>query len=816
MPLTNVDRTAHGKQLLRSLRDVLPVLEERKRERERSQLETSPGIILEFESFAGFELALSRLDSSKGDIQLLNVRYAHDKTYATCFIPDGKLTTLTKKINAYVTENNPRSNEPKNQELAASIQSIGVAAIEALWTDSGNMPVLDAALWWEIWLRADGLSPANAFNRFHAAAKAFGIHLAQQRLVFPERIVVHIHSTKEQLASSFVLLNMIAEIRRADEPLTVPTNLKLAEQDDIVNALEGWIDAEATDVSVAIFDTGIFRTHPLIEPALSADDMHTVDPLWNRADHDGHGTRMAGLALYGCLYEAAAQPQQIRISYKLESVKILSPAALVGAGAVNEHEVLGRVVAQAVSRCEIAAPNRRRVICKAVTTKPRDNGEPSAYSAAIDQLAYGYAAEEGNATQEGRLFAISAGNVQPDDAWLTFPASNHRYSIEQPAQAWNVMTVGAYTNKDALPATPDYAGWQTLATRGELSPFSSTSNGWSRYWPVKPEVLFEGGNVAVDPSATITDQPNTLQMLTTSRGGSARPTIGFNMTSAATALAARLSARIMSTYPTVWAETVRGLVVHHADWTDIQKHRYLTDNRQETKLHLLRTCGYGIPDQDRAINSVRNGVTMMVQDSLQPYKIVKSAGKMNEMRLFELPWPQEQLLELGNTPVKLKITLSYFVEPSPGKRGWANKYRYASHGLRFALRRNNESAMEFNERINHALLDDEEDLIEGPQDTGWFLGANLQTLGSIHSDTWSGFASDLATRNLLAVYPVMGWWRQRPRLGKCTNRARFSLVISLEIPNTDIDLYQYIEQRLELPPIDLGDLDLDAGELELA
>ena len=39
----------------------------------------------------------------------------------------------------------------------------------------------------------------------------------------------------------------------------------------------------------------------------------------------------------------------------------------------------------------------------------------------------------------------------------------------------------------------------------------------------------------------------------------------------------------------------------------------------------------------------------------------------------------------------------------------------------------------------------------------------LRNLGSIHSDVWHGTAADLAERDYIAVYPVICWWRERPK-----------------------------------------------------
>jgi hypothetical protein len=171
---------------------------------------------------------------------------------------------------------------------------------------------------------------------------------------------------------------------------------------------------------------------------------------------------------------------------------------------------------------------------------------------------------------------------------------------------------------------------------------------------------------------------------------------------------------------------------------------------------------------------------------------------MNELCIFQLPWPKETLFALAEQPVQLRVTLSYFVEPSPAKRGWTNRYRYASHGLRFDLRRRDESAEDFNKRVNLAMRDDNE-VVDAPGDAGWLLGDKLRRFGSIHSDRWTGMAIDLASRDRIAVYPVVGWWRQQIHRGQCEATARFSLLVSLEVPDVDIEIYNAIQSQLNVP-----------------
>lgn len=84
---------------------------------------------------------------------------------------------------------------------------------------------------------------------------------------------------------------------------------------------------------------------------------------------------------------------------------------------------------------------------------------------------------------------------------------------------------------------------------------------------------------------------------------------------------------------------------------------------------------------------------------------------MKEMDLHEIPWPTEVLQELGDTKVRLRITLSYFIEPGPGEIGWKDRYRYPSCGLRFDLINNNEELEDFKKRINVKMRGDDKKIM---------------------------------------------------------------------------------------------------------
>ena len=99
----------------------------------------------------------------------------------------------------------------------------------------------------------------------------------------------------------------------------------------------------------------------------------------------------------------------------------------------------------------------------------------------------------------------------------------------------------------------------------------------------------------------------------------------------------------------MWPETVRGLMVHSAEWTDVMKSQFLEDESKKTSYaQLLRTCGYGVPNLGKALYSAANSLTLIAQAELQPFdrKSDGSGYKTNEMHLHELPWPKDVLLGL--------------------------------------------------------------------------------------------------------------------------------------------------------------------------
>ena len=781
------ERVAHADYVRRSLEAAWARTEETR----AASHSTRSGAYLEFSSEPGFDLAIKSLEPKRTGIRLLNVRTegTEDKrvTRATVFVPHEKSAYFLNKIREYAEEDNrPRKDgttTPRNSTLVDSIGGIRAALLDSsFWQDTPDNIPGDEPDWVEVWLSGEDLGEIEAFE---GICRERGIEIGEGRLSFPDRTVLLIQASRSNLEMLIEHSSQIAEFRAARQVSTFYVEMENRQQVELVDRLLERTEIRDVDqVAVLVLDHGVNNGHRLLEPVLPDVDCHSVEPVWGSHDDHGHGTLMAGTVAYGDLLDCLQNGQPLVIGHGVESTKILPPPP-----EVNPKRLWAYYTAQGVSRAEIQAPHRRRIICMAVSSDGSPTrGRPTSWSGQVDELASGYNDDK------RRSIILSSGNIHDPDSWREFPASNLTTEVEDPGQAWNALTVGAYTEKVKI-TDPALKGYAPIAGGGDLSPYSSTSFTWpSRRWPIKPEVLFEGGNVARGPNDSIFDTED-LKLISTHRDPQEAQFAPFNATSAACAQASWFAARIQSLYPDAWPETIRALMVHSAEWTDAQRGSFLRDESKTSYYQLTKVCGYGVPNLEKAVSCAANSLSLISQTTIQPFDKVKSRYITKDMHLYRLPWPVSVLEDLGELLVKMRVTLSYFVEPSPGEVGWKDRYRYASHALRFELNGHGEGEDEFVSRINkRAREDDEHPGTEGAADH-WAIG-EARNVGSIHSDIWTGTATELALSNMIAVHPAAGWWRDRSHLGKYDKETRYSLVVSFELPEQEIDIYTPVAVQL--------------------
>ena len=806
MAVPQRDRTRHAGKLKRDIAIAVSAAEAQLAARDPAVAAGADGFYLEFEIPEAQSAVVDKLENNQGryPIELVAVRPAPDDpqghVIATVYVPSRRKNFYDGKVDKYETEDKisyergpdrqfltdpdgnriEKSRRPKNEMLVASLDAVRLARIESLYTDPVDLPEAGYSIWWEVWLRS------GAREVFLHAAHRLNIAVRDHTVRFAEREVLLARGTREVVASLIAHTDAVAELRLNRDTPAAFMNMKPTAQiewvDDVVQRLNSPPDNAP---AVCILDSGATRNHPLIEPALAVVDHQAWTAGWTPDDGGqwhGHGTQMSGLSLYGDLTPVLVGNGPIAPVNRLESVKILPDRSQ------NDPDLYGHILAAAVSLSEIREPERNRVFCMAVTAEGDHwRGRPSSWSAKVDDLAYGEGTDQ-------RMIAFSAGNISPHYPSGDYLNQNDLAGIESPAQAWNALTVGASTERCTI-TDPTFAGWHAMAPAGDLSPCSRTSVTFSDAWPIKPDVVAEGGNLGIDPATGMGDHVDDLALLSTFNRPTERLLTVTGHTSAATALVARMGAEFLADNPNVWPETVRGLIVHSSRWTSAMRSHLPQNPNQSHKRLLVRRYGYGVPNLERVLRSTSNDVTLVVEQEMQPFRLDGTQAKSRDMILHDFPWPRAELEALRDAVVEMRVTLSYFIEPNPGERGWAQKHKYASHGLRFAVKRAEEGMPAFRRRINKAARDEENTGELGGADAGWFLGSRLRNKGSIHSDVWAGTATDLASRHAIAVYPTGGWWRQKPALGRAERRIRYTLVVSLEAP-VEVDLYTPIQTAI--------------------
>jgi hypothetical protein len=802
--IRDVEHRAHGRALRRELDAALAEHDNQPVQQTLTAELRSTGVIIVLEGTgADFPLKIDSLESFTRHRKtprlprwlLLSVTPSKEETseQAMVWVNDEYRAQFLKLFEAYL-ERTSETGEPWNRELMANITRIRGAVLRDLWQSDGDPPSAGRE-WWELWLRRT----PDGFDLLRRYAQTSGLRLATRTLTLGDRDVAWISATWQQLETIVFTAVPLAEIRRAEFTETTE-ELPRDEQDELAEDLAQRVTGAGSGApAVCHLDGGVMHTHRLLTDSLHPDDTHGIAGLPTLGEGN-HGTLMAGLALYGPLEELLLHTRPVVLTHRLESVNML-PDTPAG----NDPLSYGVVTAESVALPESTDVARRRVFCMPITCTPESPGEPTLWSAAVDALAVGVDITSSGTgievlgtpdPEQARLFVISAGNVL--ELQQDYRAACDTSAIEDPAQAWNALTVGAYTELVDTPQDPTYDGWSALAVAGDVSPFSRTSLLFgANKWPAKPDICMEGGNALTDGVDDFDDYHALLSLRSTDTNNDLA--IGsINATSAATAQAARLAALAIARYPSYWPETIRGLLTHAAEWTPVMRSELDAERSRAGKLRMLRRYGWGVSTERNVLDSSVNAVTLITQDEFVPFGGPAHARRL--LRLHQLPWPVETLEELGVANITLRVTLSYFIEPNASRRGWRRRYAYASHGLRFALKAPLETTEQFVRRVNYEAESEEDGQRPSARSERWLMGAEQQTLGSLHQDLWEGSAADLASSGVLAVHPVGGWWKNNnQRKDRIDMPVRYALIVSLKTAEQGVDLYTPVAVEMAVP-----------------
>ena len=691
-----------------------------------------------------------------------------DKVTATIYVTPQK-KWLPKKIDAYKTKKTVKGS-PYNAPIINRIEQINSSSILSLISDKDERRLFQLQSpnqvgYYELWMSSN----RDLFEKNIQRFAALGVEKKGKEQVFPNTIVVLIKASRAAMEDVPYMLDEIHEVRMY-HPASPLTKGDRVEQQDWSELIKAYTVNKTDNFSakVAILDTGVNNGHPLLQEYVDDQDCETVIST-DSADHHGHGTQMTGLVLYGDLASIVSRGAA-EVNHKALSLK-LRP----GHGEPeNEKAFYGPITDEAVSK---ARGKGVKVCCLASSEKDEFcGGEASAWSAAIDESLYHNGACD-------VLMLVAAGNINEDilDGIDYHDICKDR-PIQSPAQSVNAITVGAYTEK--VMAFDNPHGARVIAERGDISPFSRTSHAWHQN-RIKPEIVMEGGNIAKSMMLGNLHLDD-LSLVTTDYDFIKTPFISMNATSAATALATKLAAEIQTANPTLSALSIRALMVHSARWTDKMMAFDIKDR--------LKLFGYGVPDRMKAIASQETNATFIYEGEIKPFAPDRN-GKChyNEMHHFKLPWPEDLLANMGDLPVTMRITLSYYIQPSPGSKSYKNLYKYQSAGLEFDVKLPEETSYSLVARHNK-LYEDKYKSKNKP--TRWTVGIDARKVSTVQSDCIEGItAAQLAACGEIVVFPSGGWWKGE-KVEEIDNLIKYSLVVSIE--TEELDIYTSIAQMVSI------------------
>ncbi|HEY1926607.1 MAG TPA: S8 family peptidase [Caulobacteraceae bacterium] len=803
------DYAAHADALLVQLAEALGPIPSADADTRLSIPGLKPGVLVEIETQApkldtsGPAKIPTNLQFAAEDIVVLKSERLDRTESAVVFVPDDARAFLASRLENYGKD--PGNERRPDIEKFEPLETFARADALALFTPPLQQEILDP-VWWELWVRE---APGRA-DLVAAAAQNAGLDVHADRLQFPDIVVLHV------LGPSKAVLQFLSrapgafvEVRRATDTIQVflqeGRDAGLGPADHVAELLARVTPPSQDAPVICVLDSGVSAAHPLI--AMGMTGAWTFDEAWGTDDHirhGGHGTGLVGLVLYGDLFAAMADQRELRLTHSVESVKYLTPPGFPQPTAPS----YGAITQGAVAIAELNGGERARTFCIASSTDLWSATQPSSWSGALDQLASGATLADRSTGEPPtktakRLIVVAAGNVQGGQR----QAIIQQAAIEDPAQSWNALTIGGYTAKDTI--EPFELGVRTLAETNDVSPFSRGSNTLAGdLTPIKPEVLFEAGNMAVDGGDNCDWRPS-LSVLAAGSDVLNEPLLPFWATSAAAGMAGNYLGRLKAELPGLWPETYRALTVHSADWIGPMRPRLIGRGlhwkgaKKGPRQQILREIGYGVPDLSRAVKSAKNDMVLLAQAEIQPYSKAQdgATATYNEIHFYDLPWPKSALEALENEPVIMKITLSYFIEPNLSGRAATRPDTYRSCGLRFAMKKRNESIAAFKKRYAAALAAEKEPAVQ--EKDCWLLGPNAIAAGSLHCDLWRGPAIDLAGHDAIAIYPVGGWWKSHLGQRRMNDKARYALAISIDGRALAVDLQNEITQQVNAKEIEI-------------
>ena len=363
---------------------------------------------------------------------------------------------------------------------------------------------------------------------------------------------------------------------------------------------------------IVVLDSGLVTGHPLLKSAVG--DAQSFLKGKGSDDEHGHGTMVAGKALYGDVAE------------KLESGEFIPELRLFSGRILDENcesntKLIEHQVEDAVRYFVEYYNSKVFNLSYGDNNKPYTGGRIRGLAVVLDLLA----------RELDILFVVPTGNFRSTDSpidWkASYPGSLVDNVLLDPAPSVNSVTVGSLARYDQTMSAARYASdpsEQSFAGINQPSPFSRSGPGIKG--SIKPDFVAYGGNYAVDIRSDNLIQKLLGEVSISKDFADGRLIAEDVGTSFSAPYIAHLAARILTIYPDATVNQIRALLAVHASIPT-----EMTSLFGNEKNKSILTAGYGLVDEEALFRSLDDDLSIFTQDSL--------INKNHQF--YEIPIPNE-------------------------------------------------------------------------------------------------------------------------------------------------------------------------------